>query len=673
MKTRRGILILAGCLIFLCFGPIPTLANDEYPPNADARQLRQAMLFVLMGQPGLAERAVRDVLQEQTSRDDVRGQAESSWVLAAIRDRRGAPRDAIELYEQSARLARRSGDPLATWLPLYGKAELQRYLLDHAAAEDTYRESLAELAVLRDRVEAGEPLRLDAWKTLAAAFGVSREDLENMLAVLPPDQILDQPEVLSLCGLVDSLSTRGELREAEELLRKAEDQARALGILTSQVSRRLGEIALARGDVREAEKRFEEALGETDALVDLLARSAPVPKPLLDVLTMPFVRADEALILLDLGRLEQQRSRFDDAERYLLEARTRVERVGNQEMQALIDWELVLVDISRGIADSARERLASIRSLATEKDLEPLKVRSALGLARAEFLDGNWQLARQGLDAALASARSHSLAYDELVLLREQGYVHAAVQRLEQADALFGELEALAGASRFRGLWAEARLLRGLIALYPSGPSDPSSLGMRPNFARDACRDALDVSREMGAQRVELMARLCEVVRLAVLERHADALPILDEVIRRARILGDSGTEAEGRFMQALALIRLGRDQEAYKAFHDAETLPGSQYRTLLAQVGRGHTALSLGRCAEGLEALEQSAEWLGEGTLRAPQSDRFLMPFEALLPSSVHGRLVDLYVKQGDVEAAFCHAERARAQILQNQRPDKP
>jgi tetratricopeptide (TPR) repeat protein len=329
--------------------------------------------------------------------------------------------------------------------------------------------------------------------------GQEAKVLNNLAVVLrqqgEPDRALElYDEVLSLAREIGSRSgmaqaqnnlgalrlTRGELTDARARFGEAISIAREIGDRSQEASalynlalvlRRLGTLDDAEGRQREAlALRLEmgQRLGEAASLADLgtisleqgrLEEAIARYQEALEVARATENRRLEAYALFGLGQARFEQGRLDVAEERHERALAIREELGEGSTAAESRLALAGLDLERGWAVAAREKLdAVIPALDAESARDAVALARSMR-ARALALDDQEEAAREEIERALARARTSE---DLGSSLRMRLEVARAERSLGQPEVALAEARAVGERARESGIipiFLEAQLL----------------------------------------------------------------------------------------------------------------------------------------------------------------------------------------------------------------------
>jgi putative nucleotidyltransferase with HDIG domain len=223
---------------------------------------------------------------------------------------------------------------------------------------------------------------------------------------------------------------QGNLDDAKRLYLLARESAHRCGEakLAAMTALNLGVIAHVRGEEREAREFYEWSLSD--------ARTAG--------------RADQAIAALsNLGQLNTQTGRFDDADRHLAEAREVTTVIGDRGMLLSLELHIAKLRIKQGDHGGAKLACARAQHLVAQlgESAEAGEAEHVYGLvARAS---GDMTAAERHFTRAeeIALVRQDMILQGETArelaeLYRLQGRNRQTLQRLNQAHRLFAQLRA---------------------------------------------------------------------------------------------------------------------------------------------------------------------------------------------------------------------------------------
>lgn len=208
----------------------------------------------------------------------------------------------------------------------------------------------------------------------------------------------------------------------------------------------------------------------------------------------------------------------------------------------------------------------------------------------------------------------------------------AALQSIERAESLLGNDSSLES----RELRAQAAIQRGVIAHYRGQVSDALPL----------LKEALRLSSDFPALRTHALSRLAYALYTS--DRYAEAWKFADESLLLARALADSQAVTRALNIRGMAVLMLGRTQEAIRDFREAlsiETVNSAPSVQTVQSINHLGTALVFAQDYTGAaEALTKTIDLAHRGGLRRLESAALTMQGQVAFNCGRYSQAIGIY-----------------------------
>ncbi len=506
---------------------------------------------------------------------------------------------------------------------------------------------------------SGESLLMDAIsKTLTRDFKGAIESYQKIAQRAPEDQRA-QAEVDLGRSYEDHERIPQALEHYKEAIRRAPEYATAFlrsGILYGKLHQ-----------LDSAEKSFQRA--------DLLYRAASNLE-------------GQTEVLFQRGYLASKSRKLDEAHSQFEQALNAARSTGNEFQQIAATLELSTVAQNAGNAGEAEEKAKEGIAWARRSGMALLENRGLVNLGNAYLGSFNYPAAEARFREAWEAARRASMPRLEARAAFSLGSVHLQESKPKQALA---EAKASLAFYQPAGYLLETRLNELLMAR-----------AHRLLGELDAALAAFDSAFKLAeASKDVAMMETAKVGRAGVFADQ-ESLPEAIAAYDQAIVLGTGLHDATRVFLSTVnrgkALWRLGRYEEAAKAFSDGEALArapkGPQNRLWLVALNRAEMAESQGRAGEavslGREALRMAGSEpnrvasaksvLGlalahqgafrEGKTLAEEGLALTPQDDVGLQSAARLRLAEIHLAKGDIRAAQTGFTQVLAELAAHPQP---
>lgn len=276
---------------------------------------------------------------------------------------------------------------------------------------------------------------------------LDKSELQLMQALAEYDAAgISSPPGSLLNSVAMVRAEQGDLAASLDYFERAEDRFELDGATRS--------VAAVQQNIADIKKD----LGDFDAALTLLDNSLETRRALEDRRGVLSSLSSKTQLLLQLGRL-------DGAETVARELLTLAEDQGDLLRQAFVHAILGEVYAARGDADFAAQHHRRHVSLATEAGRETLVQTASLSLARALYLGGDTQIARETAASVLTWARAEPSDRYEAEALATLGWFAQQAGNLSEARGQYEAGLALLEDPKRRSLKAKLSAERGLICV----------------------------------------------------------------------------------------------------------------------------------------------------------------------------------------------------------------
>ncbi|HEX8253462.1 MAG TPA: CHAT domain-containing protein, partial [Thermoanaerobaculia bacterium] len=624
--------LAAGLALFLF--PLSVFAQD-----AEERMLA-AGVALSTGRTREAKAALLEAVDELTERGDVRGAAAAQVLLAIAHQDLGDTTAAHAALTHAAQELRSHGDLFGAWLGVFLLTQLEKSTGRWTAALARHEEALAIIAQART---SSEPFSLETLARMSSALQIPEWALRNQ-AVHPT--IYKRIFLNNLCEpstrdeYASALIETGQYERAEEELRAAHAGAQIFaGMYEFTFAARYGDLRFRQGRYEEARGHYHKALSGSLRLPLSILPEHSIQIGIHQQLTkleLATGHIDEALhwndealqvargrfgtpmlvlsLLVDRANLFMQSRRFQEAEATYEEALTLAVSTGNRRQHASIETGLGGMHLSRGTYGTAAAHVEKAIEIHRSLDLPETEAMLWITLAGLHILTGTEGTANEALVRArkLATDSRVDAARDVVSMLEQwRGYKRDGTSLHEVHETL----DAFKRNPRLQAIDAGGHLERLLRSVAGADEASDSAAAPRedaPLPILSAFRDGIEGRRQFDLGNVALARQLW---------------------IRAF----ESGAPAEVRANSAAAIgLSFWREGNADAAIH---------------------------WLTESANSIEVTA-----GDLRA---DTMLAGFFGTERRAYYDILIELLIRDGQIEKAFDVTEQARAraflQILGN------